>query len=278
MKHFLFVTAITLLTTDGFAGGGWIRKKNSIYAKMSFSRLATDRFYTSDGQKISTADFTTWSLDAYAEYGIAERWDAVLRFPAYKRSSFETTKSASGIGDLGMELRYGVTTGRWPFALGVGVDAPTGDERLTAEVKDDPGAVIVLPSGDGEWNYRFNLYASHAFEQWPAYVTFDAGYNLRTRGFTDEYTIGLQAGYRFLPMTTVRAFVRRLSPIKDAATSAMSIRNGIGEGVQYTSLGAGLSHEFFSGYTVSVDYFTAVGKITNIYSGANVVVGLSFEK
>jgi hypothetical protein len=278
MKRLFLVTAITLLTTDGFAGGGWIRKKNSLYFKTAFSRLATDRFYTSTGQKISTADFTTWSLDAYAEYGIVERWDAIVRFPVYKRSSFETTTSASGIGDLAVEFRYGLSTGRWPVALGIGVDLPTGDNRLSAQVKNDPGATIFLPTGDGEWNYRFNFYVSHGFETSPLYVSLDGGYNLRTMGFTDEYTIGLQAGYQPLRAIGVQVFARRLAPIGDVDSSTPSSRIGIGEGVQYTSLGGGLSYEFAPGYTLSADFFSAVGKITNIYSGANFVIGLSFEK
>jgi len=273
----VFITLI-FLSNEAVAGGGWVRKQNSYYLKASATWLTTDQFYTADGKKLSTAKFSTWSLDTYAEYGITDKLDAIIQFPFLKQSSFTTTTRASGIGDLSVELKYGVKTNEWPVAFGLAIGVPTGDENASASVKGTSGAVVYLPTGDGEWNYRLAIYSSHAFDAIPAYVSFDAGYNIRTEGFADDYTLGLQAGYKIRPDFGVQGIIKRLALVRDDGDRSVATRVGIGEGVQYTSLGAGIFYEFASGYTLAFDYFTAVGKITNIYSGANMVFGISFER
>ncbi len=278
MKQKLAVIGALLLTGEAFAGGGWVREKGSLYVKTSVSWLKTNRFYTSDGKKLTTADFRTWSLSTYAEYGISSRWTGVVHFPILKQSSFETTGWASGIGDLSLDVKYGLVSGSWPLAIGLGMDVPTGDKDARADVKNTPGAFSVLPTGDGEWNYRASAYLSHAFNRLPMYFSVDASYHLRTQGFVDDYSIGLQAGYRIFPSMWLQLLARRLAPIREPGNMPPMPRVGIGEGVQYTSIGGGLSYEWAKGFAVTLDYFTAVGKTTNIYSGANIVFGISFEK
>ena len=266
---------------DDAVAGAWTRKQNSLYAKLGFSRIGTNTFYTKDGNEIPTADFQTWSFDLYGEYGILDRLTGVIKFPLVKRAAFETSEAKTGIGDLGIELKYGVLAGSSPVAIGIGVELPTGDEGGIGLLKDQvsvPGGFIRLPTGDGELNTRVTLYVSHSFHPAPAYIAIDGGYNFRTKNFTDEYSFGLQAGYKLAQTVWLQANLRGVGPAADPDPElALTAAIGLGEGVRYTSYGFGAAYEFIPHFNMSFDFFSAVGKPTNIYKGANLVVGISVE-
>ena len=267
--------------SDAVAGGAWTRKQNSFYAKLGFSAISTNKFYTKDGNKIRTADFQAWSVDLYGEYGILNRLTGVIKFPLIKRAAFETSEAKTGIGDLGIELKYGLLAGSSPVAIGIGVELPTGDQGGIGLLKDqanNPGGFIHLPTGDGEFNTRATLYLSHSFYPIPAFVAIEGGYNFRTKNFTDEYAFALQAGYKLADKIRLQANLRGLGPATDPDPElARNAALGLGEGVQYTSYGFGAAYELLPRYNLTFDFFSAFGKITNIYSGANFVVGLSVE-
>jgi hypothetical protein len=276
------VMAILALCRDAVAGGAWTKKQNSFYAKLGFSTIGTNRFYTKDGNEIRTADFQAWSLDLYGEYGILDRLTGVVKFPVAKRAGFETSEAKLGIGDLGLELKYGLLAGNTPFAIGLGVELPTGDQNGFGLLKDQansPGGFIRLPTGDGEFNTQATLYLSHSFHPIPAFVSIEGGYNFRTKSFTDEYAFGLQAGYKLADKIWLQANLRGLGPAADPdAELAGNAALGLGEGIRYRSYGFGAAYEFIPRCSVSFDFFSAFGTITNIYAGANFVVGVAIER
>jgi hypothetical protein len=275
------LTALALTRTNAYAGGAWTKKQNSFYAKLGFSTIGTNRFYTKDGNEIRTADFQAWSLDLYGEYGILDRLTGVVKFPVAKRAVFETSEAKLGIGDLGLELKYGLRTGNTPLAIGLGVELPTGDQNGFGLLKDQassPGGFIRLPTGDGEFNTRATLYLSHSFHPIPAFVSIEGGYNFRTKSFTNEYAFGLQAGYKLADKIWLQANLRGLGPAADPDSElAGNAALGLGEGIRYRSYGLGAAYEFIPRCSLSFDFFGAFGTITNIYAGANFVVGMAVE-
>lgn len=277
------VTAAALVLTcaAGAHAGAWTRGPGSFYAKVALSTLRTSSFYTPDGDRISTANFSSTSLDLYAEYGLGRRLTGVVRFPIVKSASFETTETESGIGDLGLELKYGLRFGTSPLALGIGVELPTGDESGAADLDDQagsPGGFIRLPTGDGEFNTRIILYASHSFHSMPTYVSAEAGYNLRSENFTDEYLFGLQAGYRVAGRLWLNANLRGVGPVTDPDRArSLEAANGFGEGVQYVEIGIGAACDVVPHVGLTFDVLGAAGRITNVYSGTRLVFGLATE-
>jgi len=280
-KNLMVVPSMLLLFCLHEAqGGAWTRKQHSFYAKLGFTTLSTNQFHTKDGNKISTADFQTWSLNLYGEYGMFDRLTGIVKFPIARNARFETTESKLGIGDLGLELKYGLLSeGSTPVAVGVGVELPTGDENGFGFLKDGSGGFVLLPTGDGEFNTRLNLYASHSFYPIPAYISIDGGYNFRTKNFTDEYAVGFQAGYKLAETVWLQANLRAIGPVGTSNLDLIGsgIALGLGEGVQYTTYGLGAAYEFIPHWNISFDFFSAFGKITNIYSGVNLIFGISVE-
>jgi hypothetical protein len=271
------ITIMICICSDLFAGA-WTRDQQSFYAKLSFTTLNSDQFHTKDGDKITTADFQTWSLNLYGEYGIINNLTAVVRFPFVRSAAFETTESFTGIGDIGVGLKYRLVSGSTPIAVGLHFELPSGNENGSGALKDLPGASVRLPTGDGELNTRWDLYLSHSFYPTPAYASLDAGYNIRTEGFTDEYLIVLQGGYKFIPVMWAQASIKALGPVSTPDPAlAGGAALGFGEGVQYTAYSIGTAYEISPHLIVSFDIYSAFGRITNIYSGLNLVFGIALE-
>jgi hypothetical protein len=259
-----------------FAGGGWTRKPNSIYAKLGFNWLSSTQFRSIEGTLIETSPFYLRTLDLYAEYGLHDRFTAQLNFPVLRSASFETTNPATGIGDLSLELKYGVLQGNFPVAVALGVDLPTGDSKAIGQIKDNFGGFIRLPTGDGKWNVWTRLYASHSLHPIPAYFTVDGGFNFRTQGFTNQYALGLEVGYKFIDALWVISRIRRLALVGSPNT-ALGGAIGLGEGVEFNSISIGAAYPLNRYLSVTADIIGGFGTLKNIYSANNFIVGLAFE-
>jgi hypothetical protein len=265
-------------SSDVGHAGAWTRKQESFYAKMSFTTLNTDQYHTKDGETITTADFHTWSVNLYGEYGIVDRLTTIVRFPFLRRAGYVTSESYTGIGDLDLGLKYGIITGSTPLAAGISVEFPTGNEEGKGALKHIPGGYIALPTGDGELNTTLSLHGSHSFHPAPAYLSLDVGYNIRTQGFTDEYLVAFQGGVKPIDRLWLQGTLRARGPASTPdATLANGAALGFGEAVQYIAYSLGAAYELLPHVSVSFDAYSAFGRVTNIYSGINLVFGVSLE-
>lgn len=276
---FCFVITLCALlwcSTPLFAGGAWIRTPGSWYAKLNATTLSSDVFYTSAGKRLETSNFSTQTIQLYGEYGIVPNLQTVVDIPVFKRAAFATSEASFGPGDATIELRYGLFTGDYPIAVGVGIELPIGEKQKLAASKVEPGAFINLPTGDGEWNSWLRGYASHSFFPVPAYISLDAGYNFRTLDFTNQYAVGIQGGYKLFDALWLNAALRRLATAGTPNPAVLS-SIGIGEGVEYTSYSIGAAWEVVQHISITFDYLSAFGGIRNIYSGSNISMGIAVE-
>jgi hypothetical protein len=275
-KVFAVALALSLWTSEGIAGGGWTRKPQSLYTKVGFNWLSSNQFFTRDGFKLETAPFYLRTLDLYAEYGLHDRLTAQLNFPLARSARFETSESATGIGDLSLELKYGLWQGDFPVALSVGVDVPTGNPNAIGRLNGNFGGFIRLPTGDGEWNIWTRTYISHSFYPIPMYASLDLGFNLRTQGFTNQYAAGVELGYKPLDALWVVSRVRRLALIGTPNTGVISAI-GLGEGVEFNSISIGVAYSVTAQLSITADANGGFGVLKNIYSAPTFNMGVAFE-
>ncbi len=266
-----------LLGGEAHAGGGWARRPHSLYVKLAATTLTSDAFHISNGTVVRTADFNTQTLQLYVEYGVLNRLSAVLDAPVFKRAAYVTASSASGIGDLGLTLKYAILTGRFPASLGIGAEFPTGNRQAFGVNKNNPEVRIVLPTGDGEFNTWLRTYVSHSFHLWPGFASIDVGYNLRTMGFTNQYQANLQLGYKASNAVWVFGDLRRFATAGTPRGGAVFSSIGIGEGVEYTSYGMGLSVEVAPHTDLTGNVSGGLGRAKNIYSGLNLGFGIAVD-
>ena len=269
---------LTLFLAQHAAGGAWTRAQHSLYTKLAFTILSTSEAYDKDGNKFSTPKFNTWSLNLYGEYGVTDRITTILRAPVLRSAKYEGTESATDIGDISVEVKYGLIRGSTPVAVSVEAEFPTGNENATGAWEDGIEiAPIPLPTGDGEYNTRVKASVSHSFYPIPGYVSVDIGYNFRTMGFTDEFLFMIQAGYQIDDVLWLQGNINAKGPVKTPdPVLADKATLGFGEGVQFIAYSAGLAYEMLPTITLSFDAYSAFGKITSIYSGLNLVFGVSY--
>ncbi|MBC8125335.1 MAG: TIGR04282 family arsenosugar biosynthesis glycosyltransferase [Candidatus Kapabacteria bacterium] len=270
------------------ADGGWTRKQGELFGKVAFQTLSTSSAYNLNGTKSTTSRYSLWSVSLYAEYGLDSNVMLSLNAPMYRSSKVEDYDAVGNIGDIAIDVRYGVVTGDWPVSIGVGLELPTGDERGFATYSGvvDPLVdlrPVYLPTGDGELNLWINAGMSHSFWPTEAFVSIDAGYNIRglsasdyTRRFdngqfTNQYRASIKGGYKVLSPLWVTLSVYRFATAGTPQPGRFTF-NGLGEGVEYNAWDIGLLYEIGT-VSVSVDASSAFTTPRAIYGGVNVFFG-----
>ncbi|GAC1597408.1 MAG: hypothetical protein NVS3B25_22470 [Hymenobacter sp.] len=265
-----------LAGAPAWAGGGWTRHAGHGYAKVGLTLANTTKYHSLAGGTVSTAQFRQQVYSLYGEYGLVNRLEATLSFPFFRRATFPDTSPGQGVGDPEFGLRYGVLTGKWPLAIGVAAQAPLGNPTKVGIYQNDPTNFVYLPTGNGQWNIWTRAALSHTLGTFPAFFTLEAGYNVRTAGFTNQYTYGAQVGYQFFDKLWLTATVRTLDNVH-APNPAKLNKIGLGEGVAYSATSLGASYQFTKRLSGTADAAAGFGKLRNVYSGAQYTFGVAVE-
>jgi hypothetical protein len=269
---FLLLLAIA---PEALAGGGWPRKKNGFYGKIGLASFRSNQYYSLLGElNNSGAQFRQTSLNLYAEYGITNRLTAVINCPFLRLNRFDNTGTTAGIGDVLVELKYGLFKNGLPISIGIAPSLPIGKSQALVENRNLPGNFINLPIGDGEFNVWTRLYASSSLGN-RSYVSFDAGFNLRTQGFTNQYSAGLELGHKLFGKVWVNGILRRMATVGTVNTAKGSFVYG--EGTEYLSYYLGASYEVKKHLSLTADYSNLLGSRKNVYSGPSIGLGIALE-
>ncbi len=250
------------------AGGGWTKSKGAAYYKVSQWWVEAAKHYTSNGSIDPNATTGIFNSSFYGEYGITDRVTAIAYFPFFSRTYRNeqvsgTTgmvtspgEAVNSIGDTDIALKYGISKpgSKFAFAGTLLFGLPLG--------KNDGGSDGSLQTGDGEFNQmlRFDLSRSFSIGKINAYGNIYAGFNNRTKNFSDEFRTGGEVGASFLKnklWTILR--VDAVESLQNGLTSA--------EGSSGTTIFAN-NTEFVS-YTYEVAYYaTEKLGVSASYSGA----------
>ncbi len=198
------ITLLSLLILPflTIAGGGWTKKKGTGYYKFTQWWVVSDKHYTSTGGTDPNVTTGTFNTSLYAEYGINDRLTAMVYFPFFSRTFQNDIVSATtgqvtsegeainSIGDTDIGVKYGISKpgSKFVFAGSAFLGIPLGN--------DAGGSDGALQTGDGEFNQmiRFDLSRSASFGKINAYANVYAGFNNRTKNFSDEFRFGGEIG------------------------------------------------------------------------------------
>lgn len=273
----MLLVCVLCLPVTVLADGGWTRKQDELVTKLSFQTLSTTTAYSLAGVKDTTPRYSLMSVNLYAEYGVLPNLMVVVNVPLFRSSTFEGIGSVGGMGDLALDVRYGIIEGDWPVSIGIGLDLPTGNEQ---------GMVggIHLPTGDGELNMWMNAGLSHSFWPTEAYISVDGGYNVRSLAvssftrtfdngqFTNQYRLSVKGGYKILEPMWMSLAVYRLGTAGTPQAQRFTF-NGLGEGVEFNAWDLGFSYSF-APVMISLNASGAFSTPRAIYGGLNLFVGL----
>ncbi len=268
---FLFL----LLPALAIAQAGFTRQERTGYARFGFSTLGSSGFYTPLGTKISSARYRDFSSSFYAEYGITDDWTAMVNFPFLRNHRLDTTTPLTALGDATVGIRRRLLHGRTPVSVAVDFGLPTGDAQGLVTVRDTPDGEFRLPTGDGELNTRISLFASRLLQKSKILVSAGGGYNIRSRGFTDEFSYSVTASRRLFSRLSISGNLVGLEPARPADLSR-SVGFGVGEGVALLAIGGEAQYRINNRYSLSGGYIKPLrGK--NLLSGGNLLFGFGIS-
>ncbi len=212
MNKLFFTIILFSISSICFAGGGWTKAKNQGYLKLSQNYIGSNSFYNPNGEIIDITKISLYTTSFYAEYGIAKRFTGILYVPFFVRSTLNKTEfnqskktepgdQLNSIGDADIGIQYGIITDK-PIVLSayLFLGLPFGETA--------GGNTQILQSGDGEFNQLIRFDASHSFYPKPIYVSVNAGFNNRTKGFSDEVRFGAELGFtlkKFIPILKINS-------------------------------------------------------------------------
>lgn len=186
--------------------GGWAKEKTNFYVKLSAWYLEADEHFTEGTDTAPNTTQSLFNINVYGEYGITDRWTAILYAPFFTRATENDriSKATGGvlseggsintIGDIDIAIKYGIIqNGKIALSAMLLLGLPTGEST-------PGGPNNTLQTGDGEFNQmlRADLGIPLISGTTNVYGNVYAGYNNRTNDFSDELRLGAELGLGIL--------------------------------------------------------------------------------
>jgi hypothetical protein len=263
------------------AQSGWSKKKGELFAQLTFSNFASDKFYSTDGTLRETGvDFQHQAINLYSEYGLTDNFTLLLNAPLLKFNSFESTETVAGVGDIRLGVKYQFIKSL-PTSISIEAEIPTGDAENFAKNKNlnDLGfrEQVNLPLSDGEFNVWLTLASSKSTNNGKFYGSAFVAYNERTKGFSSQLQVGAEAGYLFFDKLWLIGKMR----IQETISPTDELVNFLlGERTEYTSFGVTALYKITKKWRLTASYSNYGNLIVsqkNLYDGATYSLGVAIE-
>jgi len=281
---FIHREALTLLLifcpAEFLRAGGWTQQEGRGFYKLGFQLIEANRFYEPSGNKTSITPLGDYTLSVYGEYGITNWLTGTAYVPFYKRNTLDQVvgrqsgtvyfggDQTSSFADVNLGVRVGVIQ-QSPTVLAVGVllGLPVGNST-------HPNGLL---SGDGEFNQLVSLEIGHSFHPLPMFATCQVGLNNRTRGFSDEFHYGAQAGYTIANLVTLVAQCHGVESLNNGASEVTGGVSGLyANNQEFLEFGLEGMYNLSDAYGVSFGAATAThGR--NVLSAVKCSIGLSLK-
>ncbi|MFT4678472.1 MAG: hypothetical protein ACI9HG_000575, partial [Flavobacteriales bacterium] len=237
---------------SAIAGGGWPQPRGKGYFKLYESWITADQHFTNTGMIDPNVTTGLYNTNLYAEYGFTNKFTGIVHIPLFSRATVNNLFSESsgeiisegdainGLGDAQIGFKYGLTSGkRISVAPSLTLGIPLG--------VSEGGREGNLQTGDGEFNQIIRIDAGTGFNssgRSPVYVNAYAGFNNRTKGYSDEVRIGLEAGISLNDKKLIG--IIRLDVVK-------SLKNGVASG-EMLATSTFANNTEFSGIGMELNY------------------------
>jgi hypothetical protein len=138
--------------------------------------VVTKSYFAHDGEITEAVDYVKHGFNIYAKYGLWHEDISLVGNFGLRYQKLEGVGSTTGLEDASFKLDWRFIKGDYPLAVSYEIGIPFSSPEL--------GDQIAL--GDGEVDHTFRLYQNLKG------FTLEAGYKLRSDGFTDSFLYGFQ--------------------------------------------------------------------------------------
>lgn len=194
---FLFI-----LQSIPLSAGSWPQKKRTTYLHVGLHGFNTDAYYNAAGNKVTLHRLEEQTYRLYSEYGYSKYVTGIVNVPGYRKlvvqeSAGSPTQVVEAPGDIELGLKIGI------YASEVDVFTLSGIFGIPiGETANHSG----LWSGDDEYNQLVSVGYMHSFDPFPARIGAQSGYNIRSRGYSDE--IHVRGEIELRPLSFLQLFMR----------------------------------------------------------------------
>jgi hypothetical protein len=280
----LFMAICLLYLIPAQGQNGWTRATKGFYAQASLSHFSTGNYYSSNSTLfVGGSTFQSSGLLLYGEYGISNRFTAVVDIPLLLLHRFTTTETAVGTGSAKLGIKYGLIK-KIPLALQVDVEIPTNDGVTLVNTKE-PNSLgikeqINLPTSDGEFNVWTTAAISKSSSSGKTFGSLYGAMNFRTESFSNQFQAGLEIGQLLFDKLYLIGKLKIQEKVVDGSSSA-SASFLYGEGTTFTSYGITAMYKLDSKWKIVAafsDYTGVIIQRRNIYDGPTFSLGLALER
>lgn len=263
------VLLVAALLAPAMAGAGaWPIGDGRYYATLQVGRLVTHDLATPAGDTVRIPEYERRELNFYAEYGLSDRWTAILSAPLATESSIRGFGSAYGPGDLAFALQRQLPDrGAWVTAARAMLQAPTGDEQLGRGV---------LPTGSGVWEGELALSAGRSLGGGRGWISLEGGHRARGGGLTDGFAHRSQLGWHVGRKVYLAWNLSGMEPYSDRGGET-GVAAGLGDGVRYLAYGPQLVIGFGRGWAIDAK-LEDTARARNLATGVTARLGLSVKR
>ena len=192
---FLFLFSLTAPSVS--TAQAWPKSKGSGFYKLDYSVIRATDVYDKTGEVVPFRTLTNHAVSFYGEYGITNKLTVMAYVPFFVRNTVNATKGAqtgniiepaitnNNFGDIDLAFRYGLYNKK-----GISVSANLFLGLPTGDAKQSDG----LFTGDGEFNQMLKIAVGTGKSKW--WTQAAAGFNNRTKGFSDEFRYDFEFGYK----------------------------------------------------------------------------------
>lgn len=269
MRYIKFLLAFLLFSGTIYAGGGWPQKKGEGFFLLSQRSIVGNGYYGSEGLSIGSPRLSALTTHFYGEYGITDKFTAVLHSPFITALSRDAgldgmgnifiADNDLGFGDIDAAIKYNILSKPLFLSAELTLGIPSGNYN--------GGQTETLHLGDGEFNQMLRVYASKGFK-YGIFATAFGAFNNRTNGFSDEFHYGGELGISQFGLTLIgKLYVRQSlfnEPRKDSPIPGIYSDN-----LEYFSFGFQALYKFRN-WGVMFEQGTA-------NFGRNIIAALSYS-
>lgn len=264
-RKFAPTVLFLFLTTTLFAQ--WTKGKDKGYYKLSAWSVIADKHYTDTGEIDQNPTRGTFNFSFYGEHGLSKKLDLIAYIPFFTRTYQNNvvsktrgniiTEGASldAVGDIDIGLRYGLLKkNSLALSTTLKLGFPTGKTSGGNEF-------AILQTGDGEFNQllQVDFGASFKVKNIPAYGKTFAGYNHRSKGFSDEILFGGEIGFLFFKKLWVTGKLNVLKSTKNGSINTFTANGSLfANNIEYSNVGLQAAYTIYKEIGVSYEYGSAI--------------------
>lgn len=280
---FLLLFSIPVFSTSILSGqNGWARESKAFYLQSAFTTFSSNEYYSTEGQLFDSGNtFSSSGFLLYGEYGISNRFTAMLDVPLIMLNRFSNTNLVSGVGDVKLGLKYQLIKS-FPLALQVDFSIPTDDGVKLSSAKEPNSIGIIeqinLPTSDGEFNVWTTLAISQSTPNGKTFGSLFGSVNFRTESFSHQLQVGLEVGHLFFDKLFLIGKLKIQDKLASDSTQGGSFLYG--EGTTFTTVGLTAIYQLNTNWRIVAsvsDYNEWIISRRNIYDGLTFALGVAIE-